>query len=112
MRFGLPVELEPMPIKPPGPAGALLEGVGRSNYMKIQPGLGQGRIGLPEAFPSPKIRQAGIHAHPRPSGDQQPITIGKGLPNSLAFVIGEFHSLPRCVRQCSTTSSTAMWCLA
>ena len=28
MRFGLPVELEPMPIKPPGPAGALLEGIG------------------------------------------------------------------------------------
>ena len=37
MRFGLPVELEPMPIKPPGPAGLCLKALGAAILWKSSP---------------------------------------------------------------------------
>src|SRR5574343_38537 len=73
VRFCLPVQLEPMPIKAPGLARVAFEGGRVGDGFKSDSGASQRRINRPETTQPTKIRQAGVDAHAGAGGDQQAI---------------------------------------
>ena len=58
---------------------------------KVQPETPVGRISAPESFRATEIGQPGVHAHPRPGGDQKRLRPGDdcgGLTDALARLVG------------------------
>ena len=71
VRPGRPVEIEPMPVKAPGLLGiaAKPDRIGQVNEREIQPA--KGRIGVPKALITPKVRQSGVDPQAGPGPNKQ-----------------------------------------
>ena len=69
MRNRAAIKPQPMPIKTLGQTWVLNKSMRIRHFGEIQARLRQRRVRLPKSLIATKVRQTGIHAHARTSGD-------------------------------------------
>ena len=83
VRVGFAIKIEPVPVKAPSQSGGFPEPTRVGHFFELDPELGQGRVGFPEARGASKIRQSRIDPHSRPRANQQGFRMRKGLGKGL-----------------------------
>ena len=73
MRHGTPVQRQAVAVEPPGKCRIARERGRISDLLEMQASAAERRIGPPETLAATKIRQAGIHPHARPGGDDEAV---------------------------------------
>ena len=92
VRHCLAVQGQAVAVKAPCAAGVLHKAFGVGDAGEVDACSGEGRVSIPKALLAPKVRQAGIHAYSRASGNDQ----GVGLLNQFGSVFQGVQSHVRC----------------
>lgn len=73
---GIPVEIQPMAVEPPGKTGILNKLCRSSHGLKVDTKLGKHGICTPESVRPAKIGKAGIHPHACTRNDNKTLGLG------------------------------------
>jgi hypothetical protein len=95
MRLCLAVEIQSVAVESPGEGGIGGETSRVCHLDEAFPQFPIRRIGIPEAFVPPKVRQPRVDPHPCSSGDKQSIGIPDDFRSSLDSRVHLFTSLRR-----------------